>query len=445
MLLGPTYIIECPKCTALLKKASLASGNTFGAQEYSDGKFEAPMLREFPVITICDKCSNAFWIDKAKEVGSFNRLDKSAPAEWRNARQVRFPETEEYFSILGTSFVKNQEDEFYIRQRILWDFNDRDRDRWNIDDSDGSLSQDDFEKWQGNILALIRILNRSHLNGYKKLLLAELYRNLGDFENCEKIMHSIKGYELLWIKDNFLRECKRRNTKVFRLVMNRDNKEIVLFDVISNGYNLGYSSEALRDDREVVLAAVRNWGSAIQFASARLRSDKEIALEAVKKDGHALKFVSEKLRDDKEVVLQSINMDFSEALKHASKKLQADEELVLKAASKNDGFALRYAAEELWNNREFVFKVIEKAGDKTFPYVPRKSTFWSDRELVLLAVKADGANIQFATKELRSDREIVMEAVKQYEWTIQFASKELQNDEELILAALPRWWEDLKK
>jgi hypothetical protein len=48
---GPDYIFECPKCSTLIKRGSLKSGNGFGAKLFSDGKQVAPRLPEFPKLT----------------------------------------------------------------------------------------------------------------------------------------------------------------------------------------------------------------------------------------------------------------------------------------------------------------------------------------------------------------------------------------------------------
>jgi hypothetical protein len=46
MIPGPTHIIKCPKCTNLLSKSSLRSGNTIGTELFSVTKIIAPILPE---------------------------------------------------------------------------------------------------------------------------------------------------------------------------------------------------------------------------------------------------------------------------------------------------------------------------------------------------------------------------------------------------------------
>ena len=50
MIPGPILIIPCPICSFQGKKRTLISGNTFGAELWSDGKQIAPMLPEYPIL-----------------------------------------------------------------------------------------------------------------------------------------------------------------------------------------------------------------------------------------------------------------------------------------------------------------------------------------------------------------------------------------------------------
>ena len=67
MLPGPILIIECPFCAALIKLRTLASGNTYGATRWSDGKLDAPMLKERSELAKCKKCGHFYWIKNANE------------------------------------------------------------------------------------------------------------------------------------------------------------------------------------------------------------------------------------------------------------------------------------------------------------------------------------------------------------------------------------------
>ena len=48
-------------------------------------------------------------------------------------------------------------------------------------------------------------------------MIAEIYRNLGDFEKCINIIQSIDNDEFNWIKEKIINECKRNNKCVIEL------------------------------------------------------------------------------------------------------------------------------------------------------------------------------------------------------------------------------------
>ena len=102
---GPDYIYECPKCSNLLKKASNASGNTFGSTLYSDGKMIAPMLPEFPNLTKCTKCDTILWLSEMKEIGTCDAWDKKCKPEWKNAVRVDFLGVTDLFRFLETAYL----------------------------------------------------------------------------------------------------------------------------------------------------------------------------------------------------------------------------------------------------------------------------------------------------------------------------------------------------
>jgi hypothetical protein len=63
----------------------------------------------------------------------------------------------------------------------------------------------------------------------------------------------------------------------------------------------------LRDDRDVVMAAVSSDGLALKYASRRLRDDQAIVLAAIAQTEDAIEYASPRLVDkDKDVVLAAI-------------------------------------------------------------------------------------------------------------------------------------------
>ena len=70
MLPGNTYIRECPQCSGKFTQPTMASGNTFGAKFWPDGKMDAPMMPDYTAYGGCPHCKGTFWVDDTKVVNS---------------------------------------------------------------------------------------------------------------------------------------------------------------------------------------------------------------------------------------------------------------------------------------------------------------------------------------------------------------------------------------
>jgi hypothetical protein len=185
------------------------SGNTFGAKIFSDGKSVAPMLPEFPNLTKCKKCNTFFWLSKIKKIGTYKWGDNEN-SQWQKADKAEFLEIEDYFNAISKGIAENKDEELFIRQRIWWSYNDRQRNGKNqfIDDKDET-------KWRENCNKLILLLDQSDLN--QKIMISELKRNLGDFAGCLALIVSIENDELNWLKEKFINECEKENRLVIKL------------------------------------------------------------------------------------------------------------------------------------------------------------------------------------------------------------------------------------
>ncbi len=208
-MLGGNFVYKCPTCGNLIQRGSIMSGNSFGAKVYSDGKVIARMLKEFPELTQCKKCENFFWISKSEEVGSFRRYG-SGNAEWENADKAEFLTIGQYVAALKGGVAQNSDDEMYIRQNILWAFNDRLR-----KDKPLFESLEDEAIWNSNLDRLLELLDITELNDM--IMMAEIYRSKGDFKQCMSIIDSIHDPQYHGLKAAFAGECAAQNCKLFQL------------------------------------------------------------------------------------------------------------------------------------------------------------------------------------------------------------------------------------
>jgi hypothetical protein len=183
------------------------SGNTFGATLYSDGKQIAPMLPRFPNLTKCKKCNSTFWLSDLKEIGECGWGANENPAEWENAPYADFLNIEDLFRALN----EYKDNEMSIRQDIWWSYNDRVRNNQKLFMEN---SPNDEAMWKENCESLIDLLDNNDTS--QKIMIAELYRNLVQFEKCVEIIENLpKDFD--WIKKQFIDKCKQKNQFVFSI------------------------------------------------------------------------------------------------------------------------------------------------------------------------------------------------------------------------------------
>ncbi len=210
MTFGPNYIYECPQCNHLISRGSTTSGNTFGMKLYSDAKRVTPMLQEFPSITKCPKCNHIFNIDDLKEIGKYSWGDDVID-QWKNADIARSLDIYDNFTALTKNIAKTDNEELEIRLNIWWLFNDRVRNNENLFNL-----EDDKNLWFDNLNKLFKLL--SNEDESDRIIKAEIYRSLGDFDNCMNIINSLDPKEFDFIKVPYTRECNAKNTNVFLLI-----------------------------------------------------------------------------------------------------------------------------------------------------------------------------------------------------------------------------------
>lgn len=209
MIPGLTFIYECPACSHILKKGSLASGNTFGAKLYSDGKVDASMFSKYPDLTKCKKCNTLFWLSKLKSIGYYEWYHTARP-EWKIADKAEFLELDDYFRAIDSGMAKTPKQELYIRHKIWWAYNDKIRSGKNIFDD-----ENDELKWNDNLNKLLLFIKPSNPN--QKFMISEINRNLGNFDKCIEILQSIRKKDMAGIKEKLLYECYQKNRWLVRL------------------------------------------------------------------------------------------------------------------------------------------------------------------------------------------------------------------------------------
>lgn len=230
MLPGPEIIIACPECGDLARRPTLASGNTFHAVQWSDGKLDAPMLPEYPELTRCRGCRKLYWLRDAPEAGELEPFHdyegEDIPPAWLTAERADEPDLDEYADALEAAMTTDRDDERFLRTRYWWLYNDPHREQQQHE-ARGSRRQSKHLKralqraaahaprMEANLKQLAKLLDARKT--HERLMKAEITRHLGRFDKAiallEKCPARLRDYA-----DQLLVFAKEGNRAVRPLV-----------------------------------------------------------------------------------------------------------------------------------------------------------------------------------------------------------------------------------
>lgn len=188
MMPGPSQILTCPHCGQKKEIMSLLSGNTFGADNWSDNKCIAPMLPEISYVQKCPRCAAYFIRSRQAEV--YSESDYSS-----ECGSLSFAEAKEAFAQLSQEKFLNLEEEAEVRMLLHHAYNDyyfrdsryfRDgyfRDgKFVRDNGPRTASEADKQLFRENALWLIENFLEDDV------LKAEFYREAGNMEMAKALI-----------------------------------------------------------------------------------------------------------------------------------------------------------------------------------------------------------------------------------------------------------------
>lgn len=145
MLPGPFIVLKLPTSGTLVTIWTTASGNTIGAEYWTDGKQEGAMLPEQPRLQRHSTTNELFWREDCQWVAvePFSYGDESAECEkaaadefqttYKNVSLAQDPTAGDYQRALTSGLASTPEKEKYIRLRYWWLANDPVRHRQSIE------------------------------------------------------------------------------------------------------------------------------------------------------------------------------------------------------------------------------------------------------------------------------------------------------------------------
>lgn len=244
MTLGYPTRLTCPHCGKVKHILSIASGNTFGATYWSDTKHDYPMLECPSSVQRCPHCGHYYFYDDANPVDcdpdalskkrSLTDWDVEWPGDAGNATisevkdpkrkwdrwneasangfgELSFPEMDAAFGELFSSAdVKRQRTLLFM---WLYSFNDTFGGR-----QDGPAQECPQGVMERRRFVVDEICQR--FEG-KSLLVAELHREMGEFDECIRIAcedaNEADNNWIRMIRSQIVAHAEARETAVFPL------------------------------------------------------------------------------------------------------------------------------------------------------------------------------------------------------------------------------------
>ena len=200
MIPGPPQILTCPFCGGEKQIMSLISGNTFGAELWSDNKQIAPMLPNISYIQKCPHCGKYYILSRQEP--NFDRDGDSF-----ETGELNFEETKEAYEQLSNEGFRTHGEEIEVRLMLFHALNDcYGRTLLGFDGC-----EDDWNLFveQGKWLIEHAIADN--------VLKAEFYREIGEFDKASELLVGVVP------DDDFIREfdekikerIKLKDSKVF--------------------------------------------------------------------------------------------------------------------------------------------------------------------------------------------------------------------------------------
>lgn len=190
MLPGTIEYYKCPRCGTVLCKSLLLSFNSY-TTKWSDGTINEPLLYK-PDFVRCTACNHFFWQGRQEVIYILpwnywidleKGLCESNP--YTDAGYPAAPTVDEYLQAIENGLAESRAHNIYLRKMIWRFFNDRVRKK----ESPFHTEKEEIQ-WKENCLALIALLATNRIENLFNL--AELYRNLGYFEESLQLLDEIE-------------------------------------------------------------------------------------------------------------------------------------------------------------------------------------------------------------------------------------------------------------
>ena len=204
---GLALLVKCPYCGTKKELMTLASGNTFGADYWSDNKRVAPMLPSASPVQKCPHCGKYYLKSKQQsERGddySFETGDLSY-LEWKEAFSQFVSQSGQ--KDLNRHTLITDDDMVNIRFWLIHAYND-----YFHRERRAEPSQEEYAFFCGVVNDFIDTFDWSSVSN--PLLKAEFYREANEMEKCAEVLESISYDQLQDFEKGIFEGIKMRMEK----------------------------------------------------------------------------------------------------------------------------------------------------------------------------------------------------------------------------------------
>jgi endogenous inhibitor of DNA gyrase (YacG/DUF329 family) len=205
MLPGKAKIVKCPYCGKEKELMTLLSGNTCGAEYWSDNKRIAPMLPSVSPVQKCPKCGKYYFEYKQSYTEGKNCSFEQG--------KLNFPEWKEAYKQFLSENVDTK-DMLNVYIEIIHSYNDC----FYRNHSSQKSTEEDYEFF---VKMVLEFIDHYEWNQDELLFKAELYREAGKMKECSDVLGVISYDNLQDFTREIYTQIKHRmennDSKVFRL------------------------------------------------------------------------------------------------------------------------------------------------------------------------------------------------------------------------------------
>jgi hypothetical protein len=205
MKYGPPIHKECCHCESPIEILPLVEGSHTGSVLWSDGYMNSPMMPKQEIIAKCNSCNEVVWLIDLPTVviGEENQELKDKITGYTALNQ------QESFDILETEHYQELPTELQIYLRVqAWHFGNKQR--------RGKAEQAPFTDVElANMSALADLLDLQ--DPHSRVMKAELYRELGQFEQAMKTLDFMFDAQVEPIVDKIKKQAEQQSTQIVKV------------------------------------------------------------------------------------------------------------------------------------------------------------------------------------------------------------------------------------